>query len=62
MCGWQYLITVYSYIFILVTVSFKEPKFSMLIKSSLLIFFLFMDGASVPYVRNLCLTQGPKEL
>lgn len=47
MCDWQYLITVYSYIFILVTMSFKEPKFSMLIKSSLLIFFFsFMDGAS----------------
>lgn len=48
-------------LFIVLTVSFEEQKFQIMVKSSLSV-FSFMDGAFVVYLRRLGLTQGHKDL
>lgn len=49
-----------AYLFILLTLSFKELKYKILIKSSLS-YFSFMDHLLILYLRTICLTLHHKD-
>lgn len=49
-----------AYLFIFLTVSLKEQKFNILMKSNLLIYF-FIFTLSVPHLRSPCLIENHKD-